>query len=965
VYRIFSRSLDTSSHSKESSSDHSPGSIRRSHLFNSGQGQSFHPSLDTESQPQKPAEAASSQSLSSINMKEEKKEELKFPPRGSIRDIGHTWDSDGNFPVHEIQRIKKKTKKLRSERASSESKSASSGKDFFRDTGFEDSDGLFQHVRHNNTNNASTGQSVRSKSRNTWAHGASQGSRDSLSDVLDRGSADTGITENPSGSSTSNNRQPPPQSQAAAKAQRRLLQDFHKPREVDSLDVSDPVTVDTSAESDDQNLTLHDLCGEAVSTDDIAWRNALCLLAKQPTLASVTDRSQLWAPLHICCLGMSPPPTYMVRALLYIYPKAGSLPDEGGRLPLHLVAASSADAEILQMLVEEFPAAVYQVDDHGLTPLHLLIRNCSVELTLEKAKILLGHTVRHTDASQQLTNKRHVLQRRGDHLNLSVNSVDQWLSSSKLRPVTNLNHNGMAHERHFDSYPVDVQVSLRKLAQWKNRQGPADESVEVQLAMDNDDDRVVETNPAAIPLPSGTQLPIHMLVQRAIIDEVTLDCSVVADNEEKERTRCDNDDDQEEDQEVASSEEESPSVPHAGSVLRLLAAACPEALVVRDANGMTPLLQVMQLQDSLPSLDIIEILLGKRAAGFEAMPPWASDLPVHSMKGTDRYVNPAMVPAAETGQLPLHLAAEEMSADYSLIQTIQESYPGAIHVQDARGRTPLHLALHSYRRVPADPRVVELLFSERVAQIVDDYGKLPFDLLVESAHGLPSHKPRSTSYGSEGSSVYQRLFNASIVGAARPDTPTKLSTFLRRLRNLPPWLRTEACATTYVQDLLTEELATPWKCALILLDGLLLVILITVFRLQMKEFVDQLESADILSSWYTYSVYATAIFRLFAQIIFGGLAVAIGEFQHLCMFNLWYWIDIWAMLLCIVTSVFLYSTTSDERLLVLGTASTILLWLSLIGYLSSWWYGMAIFTGGFSKVSSHSLSTPLRLYQVI
>lgn len=175
---------------------------------------------------------------------------------------------------------------------------------------------------------------------------------------------------------------------SATKAQQRLLQDFHKPREVDSLDVSDPVTVDTSADSDDQNLTLHDLCGEAVSTDDIAWRNALCLLATQPTLASAVDRLQLWTPLHICCLGMSPPPTYIVRAFLYVYPRAAPLADEGGRLPLHLVAASSANVETMQKLVEENPAALYHADDHGLAPLHLLIRNGSVEQTVENAKIL-------------------------------------------------------------------------------------------------------------------------------------------------------------------------------------------------------------------------------------------------------------------------------------------------------------------------------------------------------------------------------------------------------------------------------------------------------------------------------------------------------------------------------------------------------------------------------------------------
>lgn len=979
VHRIFSRSFDTWSRSSDenASSKAHPGgsSIPQSHSYVST-GQTHDTTLDNTQnsleeavQPSEPIQQVLSLSRErrppSSDMKEEKKVD-DFAPRGSIRDVSHNWDSDANFPIHEIQRIQKKTKKLRSGRVGgAQRKGVGSGSDIFRESGFEDTEGLFQHVSHSNSGTAgsSHGNSARRRSLNQWAPTADR-AKDSLSEVLD--SAGNRTTNDPV--ELNSNERPqspqPPMSRAAAKARTRLLQDFHKPREVDLLNVSDPPTVDTSADSEEQSLILHDLCGEAVCTDDIAWRNALCLLSQNPAHASVVDKSQLWTPLHICCLGMSPPPTYMVRALLYVHPKAAALHDDGGRLALHLVAASSADAATMQTLVDEYPPAVHHADDRGLTPLHLLIRNTRVELTLEKAKILLGLTaVGCSRQPQSPTSKRRVLQRRGEHLNMTDNSVDQWLSSSKARPVTNLNHNAMAHESHFDTYPVDVQVSLRKLAQWKHRQqGPIeDEAVKVQLSMEYDDDEDEETNPAAIPLPNGTQMPIHMLVQRAVIDEATLDVSVAVDETVEEKkpgsdheVDSDGADDDEEQEEGITRVEERPSVLHVISLLRLFAASCPEALVFRDANGLTPLLQVMQVRDSLPSLEIVEILLGKRSAGYEALPAWAHDLPVHTLKGTDRYLNPGMVPVADTGQLPLHLAAEEMSADFSLIRTIQESYPGAIHVQDGRGRTPLHLSLGSYRRIPADPRVVEILFSESVAQIVDDYGKLPFDLLVENAYGLSASKPRTACRGGSSSSVYQKLFNASIVGAARPDTPTKITFFLRRLRNLPPWLRIEACGTPIVQELLTEDLATPWKCALVMLDLFLLIILITVFRLQIKEFVDQLDTADLLSSWYTYSVYATAIFRMLAKLLFGGLAVYIGEFRHLCLLNVRYWIDVWAMLLSIITSVLLYGVASDERLLVLGTASTILLWLSLFGYLSHWWHGMAIFIGGFSEVRQRS-----------
>lgn len=899
-------------------------------------------------------------------MPEEKKVDDRlshsYPILGSVRGVEHTWDSDAQFPIYEIQRIQRKTDKLRSQRADvAGTPNSSNASDVFRESGFEDTEGIFQpHDQRSNTNlssnNGSQGQSARRISRkNTNFTSASRGSKDSLSDVLGSTYSTRPESSKKNYASISSNEHVA-RSQAATKAQKQLVKDFHRPREVDP-DVSDPSTVDTSVEDCDEEIcVLHDLCGEAVHTDDIAWRNALCLLAQNPMLASVADKAQLWTPLHICCLGMSPPPNFIIRALLYVYPKAARMTDDGGRLPLHLAAASSTDVETMQMLLDEYPAAVYKKDDHGFTPLHLFLLNINAELSLQKTRILLGCSLETT--ATERGKRRHVLQRRGDHLNLSAASVDQWLSEQKTRPTTNLNHNPMAHEKHFECYPSDVQVSLRKLAQWKYRQNGStpDESIEVQMDHTTDE-QTMETNPAAIALPNSTQLPIHILVQRAIVNGSTVvDNAMVADDVDAQKQTQITSEDDEDDEVESESESSNPGNPHsyssqAVSVLRLVVAANSDALSVRDGNGMTPLLQVLQIRNNLPSLEVVDILLGKRAADLESLPAWTDDLPLHGMKGSFRYLHPAMLPSIETGQLPLHIAAEEMSSDFLLIKSIQESYTGAIYVQDARGRTPLHLALQSYRRIPADPRVVDALYSDRVAQIVDDYGKLPFDLLVEGANSIPSQKPRTAANGAgEASTVYQKLFTASILGAARPDTPSKLETFLPRLRNIPRWLRIEACSSAFVQDLILEDLASTWKCTLILVDGILLVSLITLFRLQMNEFVQQLESAELLSRWYTYAVYALSTIRLFAQFILASIALSIGEFQHLCACNVWYWIDIWAMLFCIVSSAFLYGAANDERLLGMGTATTVLLWLSLLGYLKNWFHGMAVFVGGLSKV---------------
>ena len=968
-------------------------------------------------------------------------ERVAYRPRGSIRDVTHSWDRDvPNFPIHEIQRIQQKTNRLRTNRS--------------RDTPPNDSttstDMEVVTVDSKNTS-PTTGQSVRSASHRTkpvappphpsssskyqqhwtnlnhWNHNSntSRGSKDSLPDILgpapsqsrrrvSAAAATTSATPLESTMEDSQNSNGsisgflPFLSAAAMQAEQRLRQDFHKPREASEVDHKKSASnnnVNTSTETDyshasqndstEPNLILHDLCGEAVSTDDIAWRNALSVLATQPELASVVDPTQIWTPLHICCLGMTPPPTYIVRALLYVYPKATYIPDDGGRLTLHLVAASSADLDILQMIVQENPAALYHRDDHGLTPLHLYIRNRSVELTLQRIKILLGYTL--TDQNNHDSpSKRHVRQRRGDHLRMSVQSVDQWMLQQKCRPITNLNHNSMIHEQFFDTYPTDVQVSLRQLSQWKHSNNHASmeeiESVEIQLShTDNKDDHQNDdddddhcnfntTKPAAIPLPNATQYPIHMIVQRMIIEEAFVPRDLAATsgptvtmNEESnkrnpQQKEMQNENirnptsesiDEDDDEEVnVSYEQFRPN--QTSSILRMFAASFPEGLILRDKNGYTPLLQVMQIRDSFPSVEVVEILIGKRnASGFEALPSWAHNLPTHTMimqhgsssmsSDQRRYMNPAMMAALETGQLPLHIAAEEAPTDVALVQTIYECYPAAILVQDGRGRTPLHLSFHNYRRIAPDPKVIETLYSDSVANIVDDYGKIPFDLLVEHAQLLSWHKPQ-TSGDMRTSSVYRKLFSASISGAGHPTSTNQVQSYLPRLRTLPPWLRVEACSTTFVQDLIIEDLVSPWKCASILLDGVLLITLITVFRLQMKEYIDQLDDDNLIATWYTYTVYATAVGRFMAKILFAYITTTIGEFRPLCLFNLWYWIDLWAMLMSIVTSIFLYGNTSDERLLVLGTATTILLWLSFVGYLSSWWYSMAIFTGGFLQV---------------
>ena len=774
-----------------------------------------------------------------------------------------------------------------------------------------------------------------------------------------------------------------------------------------SDDASDPHNHHTG--DVDDNWQLHDLCGEAVSTDDVAWRNALHLLSIQPTLARLPDDDgQGWTPLHICCLSVFPPPEYLIRALLYAWPNAAKTPDAGGRLPLHLVAASSAHVKTMRLLVQQHPAALYHTDAHGFVPLHLLLRNLRVSLTTDRARVLLGlddvtHSTTHgpergmlpASSAPSSSSSRSLLQRRRQHWHLTLEQLESYRQAQQTYPVTTIRKSGqrernLDHEAHFDTaaHPPDIRTALQRLRQGKRQQQsrsrratkrPSKGQLEDTTTDDDEDDDDEEhpaievelpnsmlgstINPAALSAPNSLHLPLHTLVYRSIVDKKVLE------REPKSKSPTlppspvvDQDDDPEQatsssSSSTSSEDDDRPrqlSVEHPLDLLRLFVACHPLALVTRDADGMTPLLIALVKGDDPsavgPSLDEIQLLLGQDPQ----WPDWALDLPP-----SPEHSHPARMATRETRQLPLHLVAEELR-EWEVVRAVHEAYPGAVHEPDHLGRTPLHVALGSYRRLPVDPEILGLLFSDRVAQMRDLHGRLPLDLLLDHPYSLPSKRPQSNVHLSRASVstfddsssilVYQRFIHASLSGAAKPRCRDDATELLRRLQRLPPWLREQACASPLVQNLLVEDVAHPTKCFFVLLEGVLLVALITVFRLQMEQFVAANDANVELSTWYTYAVYGTATLWLTLEVSRWLVAANLGEFRHLVLFHLVSWINGIALFMAITTSVLLYTTRDESQLYALGTAATGFLWISLMGYLSNWSYGVSVFFGGLSKV---------------
>jgi len=705
---------------------------------------------------------------------------------------------------------------------------------------------------------------------------------------------------------------------------------------------SEPSTTEdtNTSTSEEPDLTLHDLCGESASTADIAWRNAIHVLSIQPHLATVLDGVG-WTPLHVACLGSTPPPVFMTRSLLYVYREAAQKEDKGGRLPLHLVAASSGDVETMQLLIQEYPQAVYQRDAQGWTPLHLMLKNFAVDVTLDHCQVLLGLDIEQK--AKVSTDSKSLLRRRGEHLKLGFQDVNKLLH--RPTPITRLAQECI-HEDAFQKFPSDVQTALRRLCQWKRRQRRTqkqeqdDEPMEVELELESPFDR--ETNPAAHFTPTKRQLPLHIIVRRGLSER----------RNQASFSENDNVGDGDDDREMLSTP--MALAPRFLEVVRLFIALYPEGLVTCDIHGYTPLLTALVMNTTQPPQELVELLLGKRTSGYNSLPEWAQDMPLFNFNA-DRYLNPAMVPNKSNQQLPLHVVAEEMAHNFSILEAVHESYPGGIQVQDARGRTPLHILLRNYQRVPVPPKTLALFLSDKVAQTFDDEGMLPFDLLAENSRRLPRDEPRlgvPGQYSAETLNTFKKFFQGSHLASARPEARRRSEpdAFLWQLRSLPPWLRRQACSAKFIQELIVEELASTSKCALVLLYALFLCILIVAFRIQLQGFM--LSPDEAFTPPYVLLALLLSGSGLFLfQAAFWSLCWSMSGFLDLCVLNVWRWVDLAAVLLVASTTLMInHGSFSSEAILISGTVATGTVWFSAIGFLSSWWYGAAFFSAAIQKV---------------
>mmetsp|Transcript_9421 Transcript_9421/g.14537 ORF Transcript_9421/g.14537 Transcript_9421/m.14537 type:complete len:1257 (+) Transcript_9421:193-3963(+) len=629
--------------------------------------------------------------------------------------------------------------------------------------------------------------------------------------------------------------------------------------------------------------TLHSLCFNARSADDNIWCKALQKLSMDPNLANVVESG--WTLLHLNCLKGCPPPQYFIQGLVLASPEAVRITDNHGRLPLHLVAAKSADPDIMQLLVDEYPKSVVTYDKEGFLPLHTMLKNTIRPLTIQQLRILLGQT-----------NEKKNDWGEGNEVSFKKQHTGESVKHNNSHVWRNNSHDDVANK----IYPQEVKSCLKRLIRKKGKLKKLKSADKYHQIEQNESHKL---DPASLPAPYS-QLALHLAVYRSSI-------RIDQNGDSEHENLCD--------------------------LIRVLVKAYPGAIVALDQEGRTPLLISMCCQTTLPDREIVELLLGRTTVGFESLPEWTRGIELHKAR-KHHLKNPAMIATSQLEQLPLHIAAQQLTSNVNVLVSIYGAYPGAIHVQDSRGRTPLHLAVENFQNVHLNPQVLALLLTNRVAQTKDDEGMIPFDIFVKNSNILPSSEAGLRQDSASSAIVYEQFFRASIF-PKESNSWREANKVLDILLKLPPWIRNCAFSAGFVQDIVHNMLAEAPNFALLMFNGFMWVILLILIRLALNIFPS---TQDVE---YGATICIISLYLLFFQLLYCHASIKTSTLLSQCLGSCFFWVDAVSPILAIA-SVVAMANGNSESVAALGTATTGLLWANIIAFLTRWWHGMAVFIGG-------------------
>jgi hypothetical protein len=721
-----------------------------------------------------------------------------------------------------------------------------------------------------------------------------------------------------------------------------------------------------------------------------------------------------WTALHLVFL--SNPPLFLVYALLLVFPEGAKEVDNAGRLPLHLAAGSETGVCALNTLVRFNNEAICSHDDRGYIPLHLaLLRDGNEEIPMDVLRILLGQTTGSGKAAIQLGGTiprgvRDGYMRNKEHLNLELDDIQggllgvsrgaaimkerkrreammklsrkkshEPLSRGFARNIEDadsqdgdpLKHEHLsslwANDAHYQSDPFgdmelvetnqfssEVQHCLKQLAQWKKRYDREQKTeTSPNLAPKS---HIV--NPATIPAPPYSRLPLHMAVRR---------------NHKKKSQEGSN----------ANTVSSLAPPPNQNEILRILIHAFPPSLMIKDSHDKTPLMTCLALVHHPAihpvDLNMIELLLGTRTLGYKAAPRWLEDIDffrqhqksigrhAHEIQqnSTTLATNAAMIPCDET--LPLHIAARE-ALSTSIVHTIYTSYPGAKYAQDERDSTPLHCTLQNLTgRTSLNLEMIYMLMDDKVLRIRNSMDQSIFDLLVANAKAnkLPTKfKDKSIKHAETGkrvkvTTIFQPVFHQVIMDEVLGSGERKEDEFLSELYSLPSTMRRQACATPSFQYVLLKELATGANAASIFLYGICLLTLTISFSAMVDTFISHRSDDDVMTSNAQKNViFVTNAYLSIHGLMYACMTIRLNISIAESLANIWTWITFIALLLSLVVTVYIGNQerslgsidVTDSHLITMSTIAIGTLWSAFIGYLARWWYGVGIFCASVVKV---------------
>lgn len=160
------------------------------------------------------------------------------------------------------------------------------------------------------------------------------------------------------------------------------------------------------------------------------------------------------------------------------------------------------------------------------------------------------------------------------------------------------------------------------------------------------------------------------------------------------------------------------------------------------------------------------------------------------------------------GDVPLGLAAGGFfSATPEVIEMLVEANPDAVTHQSKLGKTPLHHYLEAcigFNNAP-NPRIMQLLIVDNVAELADDDGCTPLWKLGQAAKNFHLNEQQFEEFSSSLTCI---LANHSC----------KDTSFLSDLRCLPPSLRIKAFEKKRVKQILNASMERAPYTAMLMMD---------------------------------------------------------------------------------------------------------------------------------------------------